>query len=537
MNNKLTYEARPIDRLRRFLCLGATQGKFTPGGQDGLVIENCQNVVALVKEDGIMVVNELVEFSVGGRAAKEDNILFSLAIAARMGNDDVRKAAYEAVSKICRTFSSLTKFIGFYQKVMPNSKGWGKGMRRAVANWYTVNRDERTVAYQITKYPQRNDMSHRDVLLLSHTKPDTDLRNLVFKYGVKGYDEMVAAIPGDTQEAKRKGIESEEALILIDAVNTLKGMRDAKEAAKHIEKYGLVHEHVPTEIKNAPEVWEALLQNMPVGTMVRSLGKMTSYGLLGKDSESAKKVIAELGNTEQIKRARIHPYNVLMAYNIYTKGEGIRSKWVPNPQISNALDDLLYESFKYAPPSGKRLMMSVDVSPSMSSSFIFEGVKDKDSLAPTLNNAMTARQAAAVMCMAAARVEAEPIINCFSDNLAKFPITSNMKLKQAMELSHRFANCWGGTDCSLPFRTAMEQKKEIDCFIVFTDNDTKSSNHPMDALRVYRDKMGVDARLIVVAFSVADFTIGDPEDGRTLDVVGFDSNAPSIISNFAAGRI
>ena len=49
--------------------------------------------------------------------------------------------------------------------------------------------------------------------------------------------------------------------------------------------------------------------------------------------------------------------------------------------------------------------------------------------------------------------------------------------------------------------------------------------------------MGIPARLIVVGMTATNFTIADPEDPGTLDVVGFDTATPRLISDFAAGRI
>jgi 60 kDa SS-A/Ro ribonucleoprotein len=44
--------------------------------------------------------------------------------------------------------------------------------------------------------------------------------------------------------------------------------------------------------------------------------------------------------------------------------------------------------------------------------------------------------------------------------------------------------------------------------------------------------MGINSKLIVVGMTSTDFTIADPTDIGMLDVVGFDTGAPSIISTF-----
>ena len=51
-------------------------------------------------------------------------------------------------------------------------------------------------------------------------------------------------------------------------------------------------------------------------------------------------------------------------------------------------------------------------------------------------------------------------------------------------------------------------------------------------LKNYRKKMGIPAKLITVSMTADDFTIADPEDSGSLDVVGFDANIPSLINGF-----
>ena len=59
--------------------------------------------------------------------------------------------------------------------------------------------------------------------------------------------------------------------------------------------------------------------------------------------------------------------------------------------------------------------------------------------------------------------------------------------------------------------------------------------HPHQALRRYRERSGIDARLIVVAMTSTGFSIADPDDAGMLDVVGFDAAVPGLITGFARG--
>jgi len=92
----------------------------------------------------------------------------------------------------------------------------------------------------------------------------------------------------------------------------------------------------------------------------------------------------------------------------------------------------------------------------------------------------------------------------------------------------------GGTDCALPMIDALKNKMAIDVFVIFTDSETWAGTiHPTKALEEYRQKMGIPAKLVVMAMVPNNFTIADPKDGGMLDVVGFDTNTPTIIGDFA----
>ena len=81
---------------------------------------------------------------------------------------------------------------------------------------------------------------------------------------------------------------------------------------------------------------------------------------------------------------------------------------------------------------------------------------------------------------------------------------------------------------------AITHKIPVDVFIIYTDNETwAGAIHPFQALRQYREKMGIPAKLIVVGMTATQFSIADPNDAGMLDVVGFDTATPNLIADFA----
>jgi 60 kDa SS-A/Ro ribonucleoprotein len=74
--------------------------------------------------------------------------------------------------------------------------------------------------------------------------------------------------------------------------------------------------------------------------------------------------------------------------------------------------------------------------------------------------------------------------------------------------------------------------------VVYTDSETWAGDiHPVQALAEYRRASGIDARLIVVGLVSNGFSIADPNDPGMLDVVGFDTTTPQLVSDFARGAL
>ena len=85
---------------------------------------------------------------------------------------------------------------------------------------------------------------------------------------------------------------------------------------------------------------------------------------------------------------------------------------------------------------------------------------------------------------------------------------------------------------------ATVREREVDAFAIYTDSETWAGDvHPAQALRDYRRASGIDARLVVVGMVSNGFSIADPDDTGMLDVVGFDTATPQLVSDFARGAL
>jgi 60 kDa SS-A/Ro ribonucleoprotein len=517
-----TFQLDALGRLQRFLILGSEGGTYYANERD-LTRDNVATLDGILDKAGeaIAAVRLIEEVSTQGRAPKNDPAIFALAyITANSKHDEVRAAAYKAMPRVCRTGTHLFQWADLMKKL--GSSLGSSGAKRAISRWY-LEKDPQKLALQVTKYKQRSGWTHRDVMLQGHVHPpggqsmDARVMRDVLQYAAKP----------DTVEFSK-----DSAIGLLYAAQALPYAKTEAEVVKLITEYKAPRELVPTEHLNSPAVWEALLEDMPMTATVRNLGKMTSVGLLKPLSNSTKKVLDRLGNAEQVLRSRMHPLNVLVAKLTYEQGRGTRGSlsWDVVGSVVGALEGAFYSAFGNVRPSGKRTLVAVDVSASMDGCWGF-GVQDVCGCP-----ALTPRIAAA--CMAMVTLRTEPLVHIvgFSHKLVPINVRPSDSLETVVEKMKRVP--MGGTDAAQPMLYAAQEGINVDGFVSYTDNETWAGyHHPFEALNAYRKKQGIDARMVTVAFTATESTIGDTEDTGSLDVVGFDTAAPQLIADFVGGQV
>ncbi|KAM7162875.1 RNA-binding protein RO60 isoform 2-T3 [Macrochelys suwanniensis] len=475
------WQVTDMNRLHRFLCFGSEGGTYYIKEQK-LGFENAEVLIRLIEDGkGCDVVQEIKTFSQEGRVAKQEPMLFALAICSQCSDAKTKQAAFKAVSEVCRIPTHLFTFIQFKKDLKEGMKCgmWGRALRKAVADWYN-GKNGLAVALAVTKYKQRNGWSHKDLLRLSHLKPASEGLAVVTKYITKGWKEVQ-----ETYKDKEFSSDTEKLLKYLEAVEKVKRTKDELEVIHLIEEYRLVREHLQTNHLKSKEVWKALLQEMPITAMLRNLGKMTANSVLEPASPEVALVCERLRNEKLLKKARIHPFHVLVALKTYKAGHGNRGKlrWLPDKDILEALDASFYKTFKVV-----------------------------------------------------ARTEKDSNIVAFSHEMVPCPVTKDMTLPQVLVKMDEIP--MGATDCSLPMVWAQKTHTAADVFIVFTDNETFAGNiHPAVALKEYREKMGIPSKLMVCGMASNGFTIADPDDRGMLDICGFDTGALDVIRNFTLDLI
>ena len=489
-----TFSLTPLQQFQRFLILGSNSNTFYVH-RDQLTKENHDNTIKLLNSDDYEeALDLLLDISLKGRAPKLSPTLFALALAFASKNKECKKKAAEIFPQVVRTQSHLFEFISYVR----NFRGMGRLLKDAIANWYQ-DKNVNDLAYQMIKYRNRNGYTTRDVLRLVKPKPTCGLRSDLYAFGANKHRETSIGI--------------------IEAFKQLQSLE--KPNLNLITEHNLPREALPTQWLNYPEVWESMLPTMPLTALIRNLGKMASLGMINEFSENAKLIIDKLSDKEYLRKSRIHPFNVLLALSTYQSGHGVKGSlhWEVNQQIAQVLESAFYMTFDNIIPANKRMMLALDISGSMSQCL--------------MGSHLFASQATAAMSLMTLKTEPQCIVKGFGSKLIDLKINANDNIESAMSKT-RFP--FGATDCAQPMIWAMNHKIPVDGFVVYTDNETWYGNiHPHQALKQYRQKMGIDAKLVVVGMTATNFTIADPLDSGMMDVVGFDSSAPEIISSFVRG--
>ncbi len=278
-------------------------------------------------------------------------------------------------------------------------------------------------------------------------------------------------------------------------------------------------------------MWEALLDaGIPQTALLRQLPRLTRLGLLPDIGGRTAEVCELLTDPVRLRRARVHPIAILLAQRTYAAGRSFRGDgtWQPTRRVVDALDQAFYASFGNVEATGRRTLLALDVSGSMTS--------------PISGTPLSCREASAALALATMAVEPSVTVVGFtsgrgwgSTGLTPLALSPRQRLDDAVRAVSDLP--FGGTDCALPMLYARQRRIEVDTFVVYTDNETwAGSVQPYEALRQYREAMGIPARLVVVAMTSTGFSIADPADAGMLDIVGFDAAVPQLIADFSAGR-
>lgn len=508
-------------RFEDFIILGTSGGTYYLG-EDKLTADNADVVFQSVREDGPRAVALIVGVSTSRppRAPKSRPCLFALAAASAMGDPATVQVVKAALPQVARTTDHLSMFFGYRKQLKGKAVPGGtapvasRAYRSALAGWF-LSGDVNSVAWKACKARQRKTpageaMTLRDILRIAHPKADTPERAALFGW-----------LAGKTDDEQARAV-----VPAIDAFLTAQAVTTEAEAVRVVTGRGVPWEYLPSQVLVSPKVWEALAPTVGMTALLRNLARMTRIGTIAPYAAVNATVVRRLTDAAALRAARIHPMDAWLALRVYNSGvsrpnpKAALERWSPVGEISDALEEAYSLSFGHTDPSGRRMLVAVDSSGSMSWSQVAAGGSPLG----------TAYQVGCAMAAMVKRIEgANAHVIDVDTAVRNSRITARTNLREIAS----WRPSGGGTDLSLPFTHAVRHHMNVDGFLVLTDGETwAGKRHAFQALDGYRRRYNPAARVIVASMTAAGHTIREPGDPEVLNVAGMDASLPKVVTGF-----
>ena len=528
-----TFQTTNWQQLDRFLCMGITGGTYYVGEKE-LLKQNLEPVKACIAEDAQRVLDRVVEISTQGRALNNDAAIYAMALLCsqkgpgqRPGKNGtfsdvvcstpVALKAMELTPKTVRTFTGMAKFMTFIKR--GRMRGFGRSFQRTLSNAWFKNRSVEDIVFSLIKYGSRYTFSQQDVYRILKpmnwtNHPDEARKGL--------YDYLFYF--GEQRKAP-----THPRLIAAEQISKVE---TSAEAVKLMQEHKLPFESVPTNLLDQ-SVYEMGIKNNHYEWLLRNLGNMSKQGLTKPFASGTNLILDKLLDKEALQKSKLHPMNVAKAMLQYQKGKGHKggNTWEVNQAILSGLNEAFYNSFGNVVPTGKKILVAIDVSGSMCAS---------NAIIPEMAD-MPVLTAAAIVAMAITKTEKNFHIIGFdaiqrglngqlTSGIHDLGIHHTQRLDNIVD---KLSSIRGGaTDCGLPFKWAIENREVVDLFIVLTDSETwAGKTHVHEMLAEYRRRFNAKAKAINIAMVANRATIL-PENPLNLEVIGFDAQVPKLINEF-----
>ncbi|KAL7639891.1 UNVERIFIED_CONTAM: hypothetical protein RMT77_009304 [Armadillidium vulgare] len=246
------------------------------------------DVIKLVEEGkGKEILYSLVAASQLSSVSLE-GIVFCLVLVIKKAKDvNIVSEGYTYVRQICKNTQLLMLFIEcckLYTVANSKCSGWGRGMKRAIKNWY-LKWEPRELALEVTRNPSAYTWSHKDVLKLAHI----NLKELPL-----GHSLVLHYIFSGLESTKKKYEDEKNAAELLQLLDVL------TDGAKEITNSHIIIERgkniinssgsvtlndFPLQALSDVKVMSFLLENSSPNVIVRALVSTNLFKLVNSNAE------------------------------------------------------------------------------------------------------------------------------------------------------------------------------------------------------------------------------------------------------------
>lgn len=483
LNSELApaYALAPKQALAQYAATGCLGRTFYATAKEQLdrVLELCDKV-----EPGFVA--RLAVYSRTQSFMKDMPALLCAWLAAR----DAR--LHEAVfPRVIDNTRMLRTYVQILRSGVVGRKSLGTAPKRLVREWLASRDEEALFSSSVGQKP-----SLGDILKMVHPKPGTARREAFYGY-LLGRPHEANALPKLVTDFEQ--FKAGESMDVPDLPFTML-----------------------SALPLSQNDWKAIAKNASWQTTRMNLNTFARHGVF-TDAALVRQIADRLRNAEEVKRARVFPYQLLMAYQSV------------DPEVPQAVRDALQDGMELAianvPGIDGRVIVCPDVSGSMSSP-----------VTGHRNGATTSVRCIDVAALvAAAVVRKNPLATVLPFEQDVVAIGLNARDSVMTNAAKLASIGGGGTNCKAPLRQLNREKAQADLVLFVSDNESwvdagcGRGTALMAEWAKFRER-NPQARLVCLDIQ-PNSTTQAAERADILNIGGFSDQVFEVISAFASGEL
>ena len=385
----------------------------------------------------------------------------------------------------------LRNFVQIMRSGVTGRKSLGTRPKLLVQQWLNTASEKALIDAAVGNTP-----SLADVVKMVHPKPTDTMREAFFAWLI-GKPYAVEALPAAIQAFEQYKAEK---------AHTVPQVPFQMLTALNLQK----------------EEWAQIARQAGWHMVRMNLNTFARHGVFEIDG-MAELVAAKLKNIQTIRKARVFPYQLLMAYTAASKDTPL--------VIRQALHDALEVAVENVPACGGQVVVCPDVSGSMSSP-----VTGHRSGGTT---AVRCIDVAALVAAAFVRKNPRTVVLPFENKVRTVSLNPRDSIMTNAEKLAAIGG--GGTNCSAPLAWLNKQKEKADLVVFVSDNQSWVDNRQHGATEMMRQweafkQKNRTAKLVCLDLQPYGTTQAvERED--ILNIGGFSDTVFTIIDRFSGGRL
>ncbi|WP_018238567.1 RNA-binding protein [Ensifer sp. BR816] len=475
------YPLSARETLAQYAVTGTFNGTFYANGAEQL---DAVKALALQVEPEFLA---KVAIHAAEKGYMKDMPVMLLAMLSSLQSE----AFARAFPRVVKSGKMLRGFVQVMRSGATGRKSLGTRPKKAVQAWL-----ERASVEQILRAMVGNDPSLADVIRMVHPKPSSQERKALYAWAIgKPYDH--AALP--------------------DLVKSLEAFRRDQRAPVPDVPFQLL-----TSLPLTREHWVAIARKGGWQMVRQNLNTFARNGVFEVDG-FAETLAARLSDPEEIRRAKVFPYQLMMAWRMV-------DSQVPDV-VRQALQEAMDIAIANVPAIEGNVVLCPDVSGSMSSSVT--GYRKGST------SSVRCIDVAGLMTAAFLQRNPKARVLPFENDVVRIDL--NRRDSVMTNAGKLAAIGGGGTNCSAPLRKLVNEKAKVDLVVFISDNeswvDARRGGQPTAVMTEWARIKRINPAAKLVCLDIQPYATSQATTrDDVLNIGGFSDAVYAVIAAFAANR-